>query len=80
MPLTWLDYFCVLTCPFICALQLVSASSLAGLFLCPNLSVHLCSLGSECTLWVRLFLCPNLSICLCSLESEYLPSWIFSVF
>src|SRR6267142_1302457 len=48
-PLAWLDSFWVLTCPS-CALQLVSAPHLVRFFLCPDLSICLCSPGSECPL------------------------------
>src|SRR6266850_1517621 len=40
--------FRVLTCPSVCALQSVSAPRSVGFFPCPDLSVHLCSPGSEC--------------------------------
>src|SRR6266850_736373 len=40
--------FRVLTCPPVCALQLVSAPRSVGFFPCPDLSVRLCSPVREC--------------------------------
>jgi len=46
----WLVSFCVLTCPSLCCLQMVSASWLVSFFPCPDLSLPLWSPESECPL------------------------------
>lgn len=46
-PLTFSDYFCVLTHPSLCALQHVSSACPLGFIYCPNLPASCCSLGSE---------------------------------
>jgi hypothetical protein len=70
--------FRVLTCPSLCALQLVSASHSLAFFPCPHLSLGLRSQVCECPLLSFFLSCPHLSVALCSPVRECPPTRLLS--